>query len=681
MEMLASFDIASVTGTVIQILYVALGLGLVIFFHELGHFAVAKWCNVNVERFSIGFGPILWRWKKGETEYALSAIPFGGYVKMLGQDDMDPSQLSSEEIAQDPRSYSAKPVSQRMAIISAGVIMNVVTGLLFFAIAFRMSVEASPSIVGTIQVGMPAWTAGLERGDRITRINDREVKTFSDIMRGVALSQGPIRVKGVRPDGRKFNELITPKAKNRRIIGVLPTLGLTLINPKDKQISPTFSGSPASKARPAFLPGDTVRRLTILDDDDAEVTIEVTTVSQLQDLLADPKNRKRALDFWVQRDGKPKDQLVKITVAAVPFRTLGLWMDIGKIVAVKKGSPADVNGLKVDDRIIEVDGKVVGDKLNPLQLPDYLAKQHGKEIVIKVNRHEQGADSKEVEIQLVPGSDPGWVERPVGPDVPLSVPAAGFAFHLIPKVLKIDPGSPADLANIEEGEIIKQMKLTLPEDAEPDGYASREITIDLDKDENNWAYAFWMMQELPTREVSLSINKGKVREDVVLKEPLVSLDNKWFVPSSRGIRFAPLPITLKADNFGKAISMGMTHTQNTLIDIYMTLNALFGGRLSPKELHGPIGIAQVAYQVAGSGLADLLLFLGFLSVNLAVLNFLPIPILDGGHMVFLSWELVTRKRPSERVLVAATYFGLAFVVGLMCMVIYLDIFVHWLGKN
>ncbi len=78
-------------------LAVLIGIGLVIFFHELGHFAVAKWCDVYVERFSIGFGPILWSRKYGETEYALSAIPFGGYVKMLGQDDLDPSQFTSEE--------------------------------------------------------------------------------------------------------------------------------------------------------------------------------------------------------------------------------------------------------------------------------------------------------------------------------------------------------------------------------------------------------------------------------------------------------------------------------------------------------------------------------------------------------------------------------------------------------
>ena len=120
MEVLA-VDLTNIVNQASYISVAALGLGLVIFLHELGHFAVAKWCNVFVERFSIGFGPVFFSRKWGETEYALSLIPFGGYVKMLGQDDADPSQLTNEEIAADPRSYVAKSVLQRMAIISAGV--------------------------------------------------------------------------------------------------------------------------------------------------------------------------------------------------------------------------------------------------------------------------------------------------------------------------------------------------------------------------------------------------------------------------------------------------------------------------------------------------------------------------------------------------------------------------------
>ncbi|MCA9014399.1 MAG: site-2 protease family protein, partial [Planctomycetaceae bacterium] len=104
---LSGLLLGTLVGKITNIALVALGLGLVIFFHELGHFAVAKWCDVKVERFSIGFGPIIYSFKYRETEYALSIIPFGGYVKMLGQDDVDPSQLTSEEIALDPRSYSA----------------------------------------------------------------------------------------------------------------------------------------------------------------------------------------------------------------------------------------------------------------------------------------------------------------------------------------------------------------------------------------------------------------------------------------------------------------------------------------------------------------------------------------------------------------------------------------------
>lgn len=657
--------------TSLSILWVALGLGLVIFFHELGHFVVAKWCGVFVERFSIGFGPILWSWKKGGTEYAFSAIPFGGYVKMLGQDDVDPSQLSSEEIAEDQRSYSAKPVSQRMAIISAGVLMNVITGLAFFAVAFRMGVETSPSVVGAVQVGMPAWKAGLQPGDRITRINGREIISFGDIMRGVALSTGPVTVKGVSDDGREFNKTLTPDDKgSRRLIGVNPTLGLRLIDPDNSEISPVVAGTPAGRADPPFERGDIIRKIG---------ETSVTTFPQLQQILAE--KRGETLDFHVERKEQTKDNLVKISVGPSRFRTLGLWMAIGQIAAVQENSPASRTDppLEPGDKITEVNKEVIGEDINPLELPDYFAKLHGQEIEIVVKRQVPGADPQKLRVRLVPENKPGWVERPLGPNVPLSVPAAGFAFHLIPSVRHVEPGSPADKAGIKgnTGESIKKMELILPEEIEPEGNAKRIIPIEFGPDENNWAYAFWMMQRAPRHKVRLTVSKGSEVRRVELQP---RLKEDWFVPT-RGIHLAGLPTKLEADGVAEAIQMGITHTSNSIVDIYLTLRNLFGGLLSVKELHGPIGIATVAYEVARHGLADLLVFLGFLSVNLAVLNFLPIPVLDGGHMVFLCWEGITRRKPSERVLVAATYFGMAFVLGLMLFVLYLDIFVHRLSVN
>ena len=235
-----------------SVLGIALGLGLVIFFHELGHFAVAKWCDVNVERFSIGFGPIIWSRQRGETEYALSAIPFGGYVKMLGQDDMDPGQMASDEVALDPRSYSAKTVLQRMAIISAGVIMNVVTGLLFFATAFRLGVFMPPSKVGFVLTDSPAYVAGIESGDTITHINGNEINSFMDVTIGVTLSSGDVQLAGVRRTGEEFDYTVTPTYRNgtRRTIGVGPERGLKFFTAQEIGGRVTRPGTPAATAEP-----------------------------------------------------------------------------------------------------------------------------------------------------------------------------------------------------------------------------------------------------------------------------------------------------------------------------------------------------------------------------------------------------------------------------------------------
>ena len=176
--------------------------------------------------------------------------------------------------------------------------------------------------------------------------------------------------------------------------------------------------------------------------------------------------------------------------------------------------------------------------------------------------------------------------------------------------------------------------------------------------------------------VELTIsNKKQIREVKLM--PWVNTNQKpgeqWSLPV-RGVKMELLRETQRADTMGEALGMGIEYTTNSAKDIYLTLRSLFTGRVSPLELSGPIKIASVAYEVAHQGYSELLLFLGFLSVNLAVLNFLPIPVLDGGHMVFLCWEGITRKKPNEQVLAAATYLGMIFVLGLMLFVLYLDIF-------
>jgi len=212
----------------IAFLVLLLGFGVLIFVHELGHFLVAKWVGIRCQQFAVGFGPALLAWRKGvgfrpsttepayqqrvreklqqqgkdpdqlserdvnaaadeaglgECEYRLNYIPLGGYVKMLGQEDLDPAARSD-----DPRSYNQKPIWARACVLSAGVVMNVIFGLLFFVVAFMIGVEFPTTQVGSVQPGSPAAEAraeghkdspayrGLQVGDRVTHIDGDRVR-------------------------------------------------------------------------------------------------------------------------------------------------------------------------------------------------------------------------------------------------------------------------------------------------------------------------------------------------------------------------------------------------------------------------------------------------------------------------------------------------------------------------
>jgi regulator of sigma E protease len=668
-------DLAGWTSTVTGILGTAVGLGLVIFLHELGHFAVAKWCNVYVERFSIGFGPILLSWKWGETEYALSAIPFGGYVKMLGQDDADPSQMTSEEIAADPRSYVSKNVWQRMAIISAGVTMNVITAVLFIAVGFGLGAETQPPVIGHVRPGHPAWVAGVRRGDTIQRFNGREVTSFQELAVNIAVSNGPIELSGKRRTGEKFSATVHPDtAGTRPQIGIGPSSGLTLADDPQGKESPVVAGSAAAAAEPAFQPGDTLVKV------DGQ---EITSFAELQTMLAERKTPQSSIT--VQR--KTGQELVDITVGARQFRTLGLRMTSGSITAVQADTPAAAAGLQAGDKIARVNGRSVGTDIDPLRLPNVLAELHGQPVEIVITRQNKTGGDEEKTITLVPDNRPGWLEQPEQEGEPLSIPAIGVAFHVSPFIWQVDPDSPAAEAGLQAGQHpanqikIQKVVLVLPPGTEKDSLKDERFTISLDAkgSTNNWAFAFWMMQQFPRRQVELTVLENvNAQPRTVTMTPVE--DPSWMLPTI-GLRMMALVREEKAESVGQALSMAWRFSRNTLLVIYQTLRSLGTGRLSVKELHGPVGIAQAAYKSANAGIVPLLFFLGYLSLNLAVINFLPIPVLDGGHMVFLIYEAVTRRRPSEKVLVGSLYVGMAFLLSLMVLVLYLDFFVHGLGLD
>jgi regulator of sigma E protease len=202
-------------------------LSLLIFLHELGHFLAARFFGVRVEVFSIGFGKRIWTKKYGDTEWSISAVPLGGYVKMKGQDDTDPTKRIDA-----PDSYNAKKPWQRIVILLAGPAANFLTAFVLYWIIAVSGVPQIEPFVGKVGEDTPALRAGLKKGDRIVAVNNKPIRKWDDI--GIAVNEGDAKTLSVRIErnGTLTEITLTPKIiedKNifgetikRRIIGISP---------------------------------------------------------------------------------------------------------------------------------------------------------------------------------------------------------------------------------------------------------------------------------------------------------------------------------------------------------------------------------------------------------------------------------------------------------------------------
>lgn len=216
------------------VVYAVIVLGILIFVHELGHFLLAKFMGVSVEKFSLGFGPKLIGKKIGETEYLLSAFPLGGYVKMFGEGgiieggDSDPhrkdesdssGEVTSEGIAQEltdaekARSFAHKPVSARIAIVMAGPVFNLLFAWLIFIVLCMIGVPTVTSKIGEALKDKPAANAGIQKGDVITAIDNKPVKRWEQIAEGVSSSKGQPLTLTINRDGKDISFTITPEPR------------------------------------------------------------------------------------------------------------------------------------------------------------------------------------------------------------------------------------------------------------------------------------------------------------------------------------------------------------------------------------------------------------------------------------------------------------------------------------
>ncbi|MDX1566840.1 MAG: RIP metalloprotease RseP [Longimicrobiales bacterium] len=429
-------------------------LGVLIFVHELGHFWAAKLVDIEVERFSIGFGPRLWGFQRGETEYVLSAIPLGGYVKMGGMEDEVMEHLeggaTEGEREPGPRDFDAKPVWARAFVISAGVVMN----MLFAYVGYTFgNAVLGQAVLDTVRVGtvmeevLPdgaASLASIPEGAVIETIGGQEVRNWGDVQEALIQAQpGPLAIEVASPD--------------------------------------------------------------------QTVTVDIPADEGLRERVAG------ALQYWME----PR---------------------VGQVVP---GSPADEAGLEGGDVITAVDGEAV---------------------------------------------ETWW-----------------------------------DLVDIVEDRAGQETRFTLQRDG-------RELV------------------------------RIATPDEVTTTDPVTGEEA---TVGQIGINSAGGPVTYERVSLSRAAVLGAQETWGMTVFILEFLRDLVTGGVSPRNVGSIVTIGQASGEFFAQGIVPFVRFMALFSINLAILNLLPIPVLDGGHLVFLGIEAVRGDPVSIEQRLRWSQVGFFILVGLM----------------
>ena len=503
-------------------------LGFIIFIHELGHFYAAKRCGIKVNTFSLGFGPKLIGFQRGETEYKISLLPFGGYVQMEGE---NPTEQTGA-----PGEFASASIGNRAFVVAAGPVVNLLFGVLVYWLVFATGINAdSARLIGgltglplgekeAIQIGWidddgPGAVGGLMPGDTIISVNDDPISHW-------AMFQTRIFTSANKP-----LELVVERRGERKVLVVIPD------------------------AEPSVR-GDTG-------------IIHVSSQSE--------------------------------TI-------------VGQ---VEEGSLAAEAGIQVGDQIESINGK----KLHNVPYFGY-GVWHASEdwrndkyqaLYQRINESQEA-----LTLGIRRGDEMLTLELPV---------------HWHVKA-NIQEGSIAQNAGIEDGDVIVTLNGASVDNAtlysELKAMANQPIEIGLIRDGN-------------LKKVTLAAESQNSEVDA--EGALFGL--AWQTSLS-GMEFAAKTAPLPNYNLFTSFGKGVEATWLTFTTVGRTLQQLVGGEVSPKHLAGPIGIANATSRMFDRvGLGSVLFFIGFISINLCIVNLLPIPIADGGHLLFFTVEKI-RGRPMPR---------------------------------
>ncbi|MCP4379769.1 MAG: PDZ domain-containing protein [bacterium] len=729
MEILSLSIVGILTQWVWPVFLFIFGLGAVVFVHELGHFLVAKAVGIKVERFAIGFGPRVCGYRGKETDYSLMLLPLGGYVKMLGQEDFEP--LKEDQGEPDPRAYSSKSVGARFAVISAGVIMNVIFAAIMFVIIGMVGMPTPAPVIGATVPGSPASTAEitwlddsgkpmsptdpgypkdqpktLQPGDRMKTIDGdgllisllgRDITRFRRVLMQAVLSD--VTDKYTLDIERRVNDKtlrgrvvdlglkmsLSPSGTGSMLpsFGIAPATSTNVVRGKAylshddevfknkdkvlaingrkiehnwdiKKIEKTLSWKPLQVAVERIVDGKTSQV-----DITVQPTIRSTKLFYLKDgeilrgkvLNTDIKHKTLTLETI--EDGSPIKRTVSLdnlenthygsdgSLAKESLDILGMIPRL-RVIAVANGSPAHDAGMQANDIIVRYGNNSAPTHLKLRELNKNFSADGAKIVVLR--------DGKELSLNIKPETrqNTALIGILIGIDID----------HLV--VAGVRENSPASDLKIVPGDVIEKIN---------------------GQNVSSWADMLTVLSTLQDKDVTLTTKRGdQVNDNLTIP----SLSKSIFDKSDYTCNILPEPARyggLMDPKISRgpmeALAWGGRETMFFVTTSYATLRSLIMRTVSTKELSGPVGIGNMAIQAGRRSMLDFVYFMAIISVSLAVVNFLPFPVVDGGHAMFLIFEKIRGKPFSIRVMNVVQTIGLVMILMVFVFVTWQDIARLW----
>ena len=547
--------------------------------HEFGHFLFAKLFKVKAEAFSVGFGPRLFKKQVGETEFRVSAIPLGGYVKLLGE---EPGQELPPELKH--RSLQAQAPWKRFFIFFGGPLFNFLFAIVVFMAILAIGEPQLANTVGRVEQGSYAESEGFQPGDRILEINGEKIKRYKEFLLAVNAAPGKtLNLKVLRKDKQTPIDLEVKTQKEigytiygeEKFVGVIPGL------------SPVAKSPTIGVSDPKSVAGQNG-----LETGDRVIQWENQSIQSFYELEKAYQNETAPIVSVVLQKSAESDQK-KVVSLKLPKKKISLDKDLGIFSSelfIRKtvsDSPAANAGLQEGDRFISIGGSVVNSFDELKETIQKATKENLKQLELEQGKTSETAMKAQAETET----------SEIKPQVPVQWERNG-----------------------------KRMEAMLT----PQANQSRDPSL--------------------RKQVTYTIG---IMPYMVLAKPETVVEREWN------------PFLLLAKGTFRMLEFSWRNL--------VSIGKMVTGDVSVATLGGPILIGKIAGDSLERGLIAFLTTMALLSVGLGILNILPIPVLDGGHILLLGVEAIRGKPLTLKQMELVQQVGLSLILLLMVVVMRNDI--------